>query len=162
MFGRRKNKKGEAEAAAAAQQPEMSTIGPGLSPFDDLNATTTGQNTPRPHSNPLSPVASRPASSNASPGPRSAPSQRYFHSRRIRIGEIEKPWLSKKDPKEKWVTIIPIIGLVVGLLAAGALVYDGMKSVVNHTYELVLDEHFTSGTLDPKVWTREVESGGFG
>lgn len=90
-----------------------------------------------------------------------APPQRYFHSRRINKGEIEKPWLEKKDPKEKWVTIIPLIGIFLGLALSGFLIYDGLQTVQNHVYCPVLDENFAGG-IDPKVWTKEVEVGGFG
>jgi hypothetical protein len=35
--------------------------------------------------------------------------QPYFRSRRIQKDDkIEKPWLKKKDPKEKWVTIMSV------------------------------------------------------
>ena len=86
----------------------------------------------------------------------------YFRSRRVRKGEVQRPWLARKDPKEKWVTIIPVVGLVAGLILAGLLVWDGLRTVVSHKYEVVLDENFSSGSLDPKVWTKEVEVGGFG
>ena len=88
-------------------------------------------------------------------------SQQYFRSRRVRKGEVDKPWLKVYDPKEKWVTIIPISGLVIGLILAGLLVFDGLRSVVKHKYCSVLDEDFSNG-LDPKVWLKEVEVGGFG
>lgn len=87
--------------------------------------------------------------------------QTYFRSRRVRKGQVQRPWLQKKDPKEKWVTIIPIIGLLIGLGVAGFLVWDGVQRVVINEYRLVLDENFSRG-LDEKVWTREVEVGGFG
>lgn len=85
---------------------------------------------------------------------------RYFHSRRIKKGELEKPWLDKKDPKEKWVTIIPILGILVGLGISGFLVWDGIRSVVKHNYCLVLEDSFA--TFDDAVWTKEVQVGGFG
>lgn len=88
-------------------------------------------------------------------------SQRYFHSRRVKKGEVERPWTKNKDPREKWVTIIPVIGLVLGIAIAGFLVWDGMRSVVNHSYCPVLVEDF-SGGLNEKVWTKEVEVGGYG
>lgn len=115
------------------------------------------------------PFNSRPASM----GPESAPPsssagrpdarpQRYFHSRRLPKGvEIEKPWLAKKDPREKWHTIIPLIGLFVGLCTAGFIVWDGYRRVVNHKYCLILDEDWSSG-INRKIWTPEVELGGFG
>lgn len=85
----------------------------------------------------------------------------YFKSRRIRKDEVEKPWLEKKDPKEKWVSIIPLVALAIGFLLAGLLVYDGIRSVVHHEYCLVLSEDF-SGGLNEKIWTKESEVGGFG
>jgi hypothetical protein len=92
---------------------------------------------------------------------RGAVPQRYFHSRRVRKGEVEKPWKDKKDPKEKWVTIIPLIGLAIGLGLAGFLVYDGIRSVVHHTYCPVLSDDFSNG-LNTNIWTQEAEVGGYG
>lgn len=69
--------------------------------------------------------------------------------------------MDKKDPKEKWVTIIPLMGIFVGLVISGLLIWDGLRTVVNHTYCPVLDEDFSNG-LDSKVWSKEVEVGGFG
>ena len=74
---------------------------------------------------------------------------------------LEKPWLKKKDPKEKWITIFPILGLLVGLSISAFLIYDGINSVVKHKYCLVLHEDF-SGGLNSDVWTKEVQAGGFG
>ena len=74
---------------------------------------------------------------------------------------MERPWLDRKDPKEKWVTIIPLIGLGLGIALAGFLVWDGLRSVVNHTYCPVLDEDWSEG-FNTKVWTKEAEVGGFG
>ena len=129
---------------------------------DGTSSRPNGQNT-----NPfVSPSASRPPSSFGSSsaiGPRfEERAQRYFHSRRVFKGEAEKPWLKKPDPKEKWVTILPIIGLLVGLGISGFLVYDGLSSVVHHNYCPLMDEDFGSGTLDSSVWTKEVQVGGFG
>jgi hypothetical protein len=119
---------------------------------------------PAPRANPFSsPFNSRPASSFGSSSAVRAglePS-RYFHSRRVRKGEVEQPWKAKKDPKEKWVTIIPLIGLALGFAIAGFLVYDGISSVVHHKYCPVLDEDW-SGGLNSAVWTKEAEVGGFG
>lgn len=87
--------------------------------------------------------------------------QKYFHSRRIKKGEIERPWLDKKDPREKWVWIIPLIGMFIGLSLAALLIYDGLKAVINHEYCPVLDEDFSRG-FNTDVWTKEAEVGGFG
>ncbi|KAI4127134.1 MAG: hypothetical protein LQ347_004730 [Umbilicaria vellea] len=121
--------------------------------------------TPLPRANPFdTPFVSRPGSVNASSSialHQQGLSQRYFHSRRVRKGEVERPWLDKKDPREKWVTIIPLIGLALGFAFAGFLVYDGLKTVVNHVYCPVLDEDF-SGGFNTRIWTKEAEVGGFG
>jgi hypothetical protein len=74
---------------------------------------------------------------------------------------VEQPWRGKTDPKEKWVTIIPLIGLLLGFGIAGFLVYDGISSVVHHKYCPVLSDDF-SGGLNTDVWTQEAEVGGFG
>lgn len=137
-------------------------------------ATTTATTTPRPGTPDSDPIAQAPPNPFTSPygsipvsttgsstGVQAAQPPRYFHSRRIKKGETERPWLNQKDPREKWVTIIPIIGLLVGLSITGFLVYDGLKSVQNYKYCTVLDEDFSEG-LNPKVWTKEVELGGFG
>ena len=125
-------------------------------PVDDI--------TPLPRPNPFAtPYSSQPASTFGSSAAlhQQGLHQRYFKSRRVKQGEVEKPWLSNKDPREKWVTIIPIIGIVIGLGIAGFLVWDGLRTVVSHTYCPVLDEDWSSG-FDSKIWTKEVEVGGFG
>ncbi|KAF2430320.1 glucan endo-1,3-beta-D-glucosidase [Tothia fuscella] len=92
---------------------------------------------------------------NTPPGPK------YFHSRRVKKGTVERPWLDRKDPKEKWVTIIPLLGIAFGLAVSGVLIWDGLRSVVNHTYCPVLDENWSNG-FNPKLWMKEAEVGGFG
>lgn len=107
-----------------------------------------------------SPSISRPASSFGSASAIAPRGQRYFHSRRVKKGDVEKPWLSKVDPKEKWVTILPILGIVLGLGLSGFLIWDGIRSVVQHKYCLVLEDNFD--TFNTDVWTKEVQVGGFG
>ena len=94
-----------------------------------------------------SPYASVPPSARGSTATGfQAPQQaRYFHSRRIKKDEVQRPWLAKKDPKEKWVTIIPICGVLVGLIASGLLIWDGLKSVQKHVYCPVYASDFASG-----------------
>ena len=103
----------------------------------------------------------RPTSNGGSTSGFSARPNHFFHSRRIKKGDVSKPWLAKKDPREKWVTIIPCIGLFLGLVMCGMLVWLGLKSVVNHKYCPVLMEDWSRG-FDEDIWTREVEVGGFG
>lgn len=137
--------------------------------FNIPTATTSSAVTPvrsgTPEKPPLNPFQSTfdsaHASSTALDHYQQQQEQRYFHSRRVQKGQIERPWLERKDPKEKWVTIIPIIGLVIGFAFAAFLIYDGLKSVVTHEYCPVLIEDFSNG-LDPKIWTKEAEVGGFG
>jgi hypothetical protein len=79
----------------------------------------------------------------------------------VKKGTVERPWLDKKDPKEKWVTIIPLLGIFAGLAITALLIWDGLRSVVNHKYCPVLNEQWING-FDDKIWTKEVELGGFG
>lgn len=115
-------------------------------------------------SNPFaSPFASRPGSTfGASSSIGRTYGTRYFHSRRVKKGEVDQPWKANKDPKEKWVTIIPIVGIIIGLGIAGFLIYDGIKSVTHHKYCPVMSDDFSSGTLNTEIWTQEAEVGGFG
>lgn len=116
-----------------------------------------------PRSNPFaSPYGSVPTSTaGSSTGVQSMQPQRYFHSRRIVKGTAERPWLEKKDPKQKWVTIIPIIGIFIGFGLTGFLVYDGLQTVSNHVYCPVMMEDFSNG-LDSTRWSKQAEVGGFG
>lgn len=86
---------------------------------------------------------------------------KYFRSRRKPQGEIEKPWLEKKDPRQKWLTLFPLIGLIIGFILSGYLVYDGLASVETPEYCSVYEDDFAGG-FDEKIWTKEVEVGGFG
>jgi len=65
------------------------------------------------------------------------------------------------DPKEKWVTILPIIGIFIGLGISGFLVWDGIRSVVKHKYCEVLIEDWSQG-IRSDIWEQEVQVGGFG
>lgn len=137
----------------------------GRNPFSDgveSQASHRSGNGPNPFA---SPSGSRPASSFGSSSALGARfderAARYFHSRRVKKGEVEKPWMDKADPKEKWVTILPIIGIVIGLGISGFLVWDGIRSVVKHNYCLVLSDDF-SGGFNTDIWTKEVQVGGFG
>jgi hypothetical protein len=84
----------------------------------------------------------------------------YFRSRRIQKGQVERPWLQNKDPREKWMTIIPLVGLFLGLGVVGVLIWDGVRSVAQHHYCPVLDEDFAS--WNDNIWSKEVEVGGYG
>lgn len=88
---------------------------------------------------------------------------KYFESRRISdLTTIQKPWMHMcRDPREKWQTIIPMLGLLMGLGFAGLLVWTGYRSVSMNLYCEVISDDFTSG-LNPEVWIKEVEVGGYG
>jgi hypothetical protein len=134
-----------------------------------LNAWKSQEGTePLPRANPFAtPQDSAP---NTAPGSRfpssvalhhsTAPSV-YFKSRRVRKGEQERPWLKHKDPKEKWVWILPTIGIVIGLGLTALQVWAGLQRISKHSYCQILDEDW-SGGFNEQIWTREVEVGGFG
>lgn len=87
----------------------------------------------------------------------------YFRSRRIKRNPNEKikhDWDEKKDPRDKWVTVIPIIGILLGCAVSGLLIWLGIQSVTKHHYCPVLIDDFS--IWDDRVWTKEVEVGGFG
>lgn len=137
---------------------------------DDPSSTPTAQtpvntspSSSKPTSRKTSGQSSRKGgpSSGKSSGVDVKPKHQYFKSRRIKNGTLERPWLDKPDPREKWQTIIPLIGLFVGLVIAGFLIWDGIRSVGHYKYCPVLDEDFTSG-FNEQLWTKEVEVGGFG
>lgn len=92
---------------------------------------------------------------------RNVPAPTYFKSRRIQKGEQERPWLTQKDPKEKWVWIIPLIGLLIGVGLCAVQIWYGLQRISKHSYCTVLDEDWSEG-FDDKIWTREAEVGGFG
>lgn len=87
---------------------------------------------------------------------------RYFHSRRVRKDEVIKPWVKEpRDPAEKWIEIIPLIGLFIGIGIAGVLIWDGLRNVIDHKYCDVWVEDWSQG-FDPKVWQPEIQVGGYG
>jgi hypothetical protein len=118
-----------------------------ISVHDVASSTTRRRNALTP--------ASRSVAGNHPPVPK------YFHSRKIKKGSVERPWLDKKDPREKWVNIIPIIGVFVGFAIGAYLIWDGLRHVINHEYCLLLDENWSEGFND-KIWIKEAEVGGFG
>ncbi|KXX82326.1 Beta-1,3-glucan-binding protein [Madurella mycetomatis] len=151
-------------AAATPQRPGSPDDSVGRNPFGDGVESQLSHRSGN-NGNPFSsPAGSRPASSfdtSSALGNRYDGGQRYFHSRRVRKGEVEKPWTKTADPKEKWVTILPIIGIIIGLGISGFLVWDGIRSVVHHEYCPVLDEDWSNG-FNPSIWQKEVQVNGFG
>jgi hypothetical protein len=87
---------------------------------------------------------------------------RYFHSRRVRKDEVVKPWAKEpRDPAERWIEIIPLIGLVVGIGISGLLIWDGLRRVVEHEYCPVMAMDMATG-FDINYWNAEKRVGGFG
>lgn len=84
---------------------------------------------------------------------------RRFKSRLNKNG-VEKPWLREKDTREKWVTILPLIGVVIGCGLAAFLGYNGWSSVETHKFCLVYEDNFDNFNND--VWQHEVQVGGYG
>lgn len=122
---------------------------------------TPGTQTPQMNrSNPASRAQSATESRGTSSGYQYFPPGVYFRSRRIKKSEIERPWLEKKDPREKWMTIIPLIGFFLGLCVVAVLVWNGVREVAVHKYCQILDEDFSF--WNDKIWTKEVELGGYG
>lgn len=144
---------------AASVGPDSTNIAPPRNDsFETSNPPTSNANSLR-SSNPDF-RASQALSSGFSSGYRIPPRGDYFRSRRVKKGEVERPWLDKKDPREKWVTILPVTGFLVGLAITGILIWDGIRSVAVHDYCEVFSEDFSS--WNSEVWTKEVEVGGFG
>jgi hypothetical protein len=85
---------------------------------------------------------------------------RRFKSRLAGSEGIDKPWLKEKDPREKWVTILPLIGVMIGCGLAGFLGYSGWASVETHKFCLVYQDNFDN--FNPDAWQHEIQVGGFG
>lgn len=122
--------------------------------------------TPVSNSNPFAtPPYSRPASTiGARSGFQYAevPGTGYFRSRRVRKADAVPLPDKKKSKKEALLWGFPLGGLLLGLGLTGLIIYLKIASITHHKYCSVLSEDFSSGTLDPNIWTKEVQVGGFG
>jgi len=93
----------------------------------------------------------------------STPGVQYFHSRRVQRNENPQPVRKfAKDEKEKWLWIIPLCGLILGITITGLLIYLKIGGTKTYKFCPVLSDGFSSGELNSKVWTKEVEVGGYG
>ncbi|KIW12162.1 hypothetical protein PV08_09437 [Exophiala spinifera] len=87
----------------------------------------------------------------------------YFRSRRVKAKDRDVSWLrEKKDPRQKWLSIIPLAGLVLGLCVSAVNVYVGYRNVPVHKYCLIYEDDFRSPHLNKSIWLQEVQVGGFG
>ncbi len=130
-----------------------------------VNGSEVATDTPDILEDPFSdPIMSASASStglSSAPDFSNVPRPKFYHSRRIRKGEDYKQPTFKKHPGEKWLWINPLLGFIIGLLISGYIIYSGVTGI-SHNYCPVLNEDFSSGALNPRIWTMEVEVGGFG
>lgn len=89
----------------------------------------------------------------------------FFQSRRKRKEEIAKPWMDNKKEKRigtMWHWLFPLIGTIIGIGGAGVQIFFSSQKYSAFAMCPVLDEDFSSGVLNPDIWTHEVEVGGFG
>ncbi|KAI1339990.1 putative gram-negative bacteria binding protein [Xylariaceae sp. FL0016] len=86
--------------------------------------------------------------------------QRKFKSSRL-VGEYEKPWLEKRNPRMLWDKLFFIGFTILGLCIGAYIVYTGWISVDNPDYCLIFEDDFSSG-ISKDSWTYEIETGGFG
>lgn len=113
---------------------------------------------------PQNPFATPPGSGHSTPA---AAYQRklehnYFKSRRLdRDHEIDKPWLSHKDPYRKWASLLPLIGIFLGIAAGGVFTWNRLRSVVEFEYCMIYEDDFSAG-FDETVWTKEAQIDGYG
>ncbi|KAG1733861.1 glycoside hydrolase family 16 protein [Suillus paluster] len=91
------------------------------------------------------------------------PQKKPLQSTRLKskLTKEDKPWQTKRSKSSWWITFIIMI---LGLLGAGALCYEGYKGVnilTDSQLCLVMQDDFT-GSLDSDNWSLDVELGGFG
>ncbi|KAI4674996.1 uncharacterized protein J4E88_007899 [Alternaria novae-zelandiae] len=84
----------------------------------------------------------------------------YFRSRRVKPEDVGMPWLDKPHPRQKWGTILPLVGFGLGLMVTAIMIWDGFRVIGKHKYCQIFHDDFKS--LNETVWTKEVELGGYG
>lgn len=77
------------------------------------------------------------------------------------VGKYEQPWLEdprmRKTRQNSWIVYA---GMVVGILLSAYICFTRIQAVTNHEYCLILDDNFQ--TVDPNIWTHEVQVDGYG
>jgi len=77
----------------------------------------------------------------------------------------DKPWLASRPPFTYRSYFSTLFFIFLGACGAAALCFFGYRSVPllpDSSLCMVLDESFSSGSLDEGTWNREVQLGGFG
>ena len=98
------------------------------------------------------------------------PQKKPLQSTRLhtKLTKEDKPWLAKGRPHRRWESAswwITFLTVVAGLLGAAAICYLDWGTVnilTDSQLCIVLEEDFTSSSLDSNSWTLDVELGGFG
>jgi hypothetical protein len=83
------------------------------------------------------------------------------------IPKSDKPWLSTSEPRTRLSYSITLFCLFLGAAGAAIFCWRGVvetQALILRDSELcqVLDDDFSSGTLNDATWKRDVELGGFG
>jgi hypothetical protein len=136
--------------------PATAENSPGHTPAPSVRAPSNPFSTP-PYSRPASTIGVRSGYQYAP-----VPGTGYFRSRRVRKEDAVPLPARKKSKKESLLWIMPLCGLILGLGITGVVIYLKLQTIQHHKYCPVLNDDFSSGTLDPKIWTKEVQVGGFG
>ncbi|WVR06512.1 hypothetical protein IAU60_003543 [Kwoniella sp. DSM 27419] len=96
------------------------------------------------------------------PPTKGALNRKAFQSTRLK-GEIYKPWLEQRDPALRWARWITIVSIILGVAIAGVICYDGYASVPKLGKVCpVLNDDFSSGSIDSSKWQHEVRLDGYG
>jgi len=136
--------------------PDHSRAG---STFTTTSQATSNVNSPNPFATPPASIFG----ANSGYQYSESAGSKYFRSRRIRKDDAgHEPPTFKKDPKEKWLCIIPMLGLFTGIAITGVMIYLKIGRLATYNYCPVLDDDFSSGVLNKNIWQAENEVGGYG
>lgn len=89
----------------------------------------------------------------------------YFASRRKRPEDVPRPWMQNKKDKKIgtiWHWLLPVIGATIGCAGAAVKTWHASTETPRFAMCQVLDEDFSSGTLNPDIWSYDIQTGGFG
>ncbi|BFZ65356.1 hypothetical protein YB2330_006522 [Saitoella coloradoensis] len=86
---------------------------------------------------------------------------RPFKSTRVREAMGMTGWSVETKSRWRLIQTLPWVGVGLGLALSGFLAWYAWQAVPTIFYNIVLNEDFSSGTIDPSVWNHEVQLGGF-